>query len=185
MPRLLGFIACTVVSLGLCGCEKAQKFAADTREGYQMVENVAGQVARMAASLDTNDFAQAKELAVNIERVLSTRVLSWYLKILTAEETEGIDAAKALITELKTIKDLDAVEAKALEKIEAYFQKKTGKTGDFLVYLCALAAEAKYGHGAGNIVVTIADKYRASPIARNSLSTNVLAELEASQTNRN
>ena len=187
VTRVFGFVACTLVSLGLCGCDKAKKFTADTREGYRIAEDVASQIASMAASLDTNDLAKAKEMAVKIEQVLSTRVLSWYLKILTVEEIEGIDAARALIAQLKKDKDLDAVETTALEKIEAYFEKKTEKTGDFLIYLCALAAEAKFGHGGGGLVVAIVDSFRTSPMGARErpLSTNAIAELEASQTHTN
>ena len=187
VTRLLGFIGCVLVSLGLCGCDKAKKFTADTREGYRIAEDVARQIASMAAALDANDLAKAKEMAVKIEQVLSTRVLSWYLKILTVEEIEGIDAAKVLIAELKKTKDLDAVEAKALERIEAYFQEKTGKTGDLVVYLCALAAEAKFGHGGGGLVAAIVDRLRTSPMGDRvrPLGTNVIVELEASQTRTN
>jgi len=72
MKRTFGFSLVVLLSLGFPGCDNAKQFAAETREGYKMVEEVSGQVSKMVASLDTNDLAAAKETAAKIERVLST-----------------------------------------------------------------------------------------------------------------
>jgi hypothetical protein len=175
MKRSLGLILCVLLSIGILGCNDAKQFAAETREGYKMVEEVAGQVSKMVASLDTNDLAQAKEIAVKIEHVLSTRVLSWYFKILAVEETQGNDAARALIAELKKTDNINATETKALNEMDRYFQGKVGRTGDLLFLLCAIAAEHKYGHGGGELFLRLASRYRKFERYPPEAATNAVA----------
>jgi hypothetical protein len=168
----LPVVVCALLTLSLPGCDNAKQFVADSKEGYRIAEDIVGQIGKLSASLSTNDFAKAREIGAKLDHLLSTRVLSWYVRILAVEETEGSDAAKALIAELKKSEGLNAGELKALTQMESYFQNKTGRTGDILVVIGALAAEQKYGHGAGRLVVELSDKYRKSNLTVKPADTN-------------
>jgi hypothetical protein len=162
--RLLGLILCVLVGSGLAGCKEAKKFVADTQEGYQMVEEFARHLHGIRVSLSTNDFAKAREIGVKADQLLRTRILSWCVQLLIVEETEGVDAAKASVDRLKTSEGITTNELAALREIETYFQQKgDARTGDLLLYIGALIAEDKYGHGAGTVLYKAVDALRPAP----------------------
>src|SRR5688572_33427748 len=118
-------VLCAFLSIAIFGCNDAKQFVADSKEGYRIAEDIVGQIAKLGASVSTNDFAKAREIGAKLDHLLSTRVLSWYVQILALEETQGNDAARALIAELKKTEALTATELKALTEIESYFARKT------------------------------------------------------------
>ncbi len=165
MPRLLSVTFGILLGLVCAGCDDAKKLAYETKEGYHVLEQVAGQVAEMSASLRTNDFAGAKEIAGKLDVFLNTRVLSWTVQILATEEKDGVEAAKALIRKFNASENITADEQAALAKVQQYFQNKgREKTGDLAFLVAALVVEGKYGHGAGGVLLRLRETYRKSPL---------------------
>jgi len=177
MPRLLSITFGAVLGVVCSGCDDAKKLASETKEGYQVLEQVGGQVAEMSASLRKNDFSGAKEIAGKLDVFLNTRVLSWSVQILATEEKDGVEAARALIKKFNAIEGITADEQAALARIEQYFQNKgREKTGDLAFLVSALVVEGKYGHGAGGVLLRFRETYRNSPLPVPTGATNMPAQ---------
>lgn len=177
MSRLLLSAVGALLAFTLVGCNDAKKLVAETKEGYRVLEEVAGHVADMSASLRTNDFAKAKEFGAKADRLLSTRTFSWSIQLLATEETNGVDAAKALIARFKAAEGITADERAALAELEKYFQRKgKAKTGDIIFLVAAVTVEGKYGHGAGGVLLRARETYRKSALPAPALATNQPAQ---------
>lgn len=161
MLHRLVTVLCLLLALGLAGCDDARKLVEDSREGLEVIEEIAGKLSEFSASLSENDFAKAREIGAKIDHMLSTRVLSWLVQILVTEETEGVDAAKRLIQTLKRSEAITESESAALALIEEYFENKgRQRTVDIVVLVGALLVENKYGHGAGGLLLRLRETYR-------------------------
>lgn len=175
MTRFLPVLLCVVTVVGLAGCDDAKTFVKESKDGYRELEEVAGKLGQIAAAIKTNDFAQAKEFAGKVEPFLKTRVLSWTVQILAVEEKEGVAAARSALERLKLTEGITAGERVALDKMEAFYRDKTGRTGDLLVLIGAIAVEEKYGgHYAGAVFTQICQQLRISPATNTVNLTNTL-----------
>jgi hypothetical protein len=162
MIRFLTFPFFVAALLSLAGCDDAKKFVKESKEGYQELEEIAWKLGQVASAVKTNDFAQAKEFASKAESFLDTRALSWSVQVLAIEEKEGVDSARAAIERFRASENVTAGERRALDEMAKYYQGKTGLTGDLLVLVAAVAAEKKYGHGAGGVVAQLFQRIRPS-----------------------
>lgn len=175
MTRFFTLVLCVVTAVGLAGCDDARTFVKESKEGYRELEVIAGKLGEIAAAIKTNDFAQAKEFAGKVEPFLKTRVLSWAVQILAIEEKEGVAGARSAIERLKLTDGITAGERIALDKMEAFYRDKTGRTGDLLVLVGAIAVEEKYGgHYAGAVFAQICQQLRTSPATNTVNLTNAL-----------
>lgn len=175
MTRLLTVLLCVAAAVGMSGCDDARTFVKESKEGYRELEVIAGKLGEIAAAIKTNDFAQAKEFAGKVEPFLKTRVLSWTVQILAIEEKEGVAGARSAIERLKVTEGITAGERLALDKMEAFYRDKTGRTGDLLVIIGAVAVEQKYGgHYAGAVFAQICQELRTSVATNAPNPTNAL-----------
>ncbi len=170
MTRFLTLLVSLVVSLGFLGCDDAKKFVRDSKEGYKELEGIAQLLAQVASAISTNDFSRAKEFAAEAGNFLNTRVISWAVQVLVIEEKEGVESARAAIERFRATDSTTASERRALDEMANFYQGKTGRTGDLLVLVAAVAAEEKYGHGAGGIVAQLCQRLRP-PIPTSALSS--------------
>lgn len=176
MTRFLTFLLCIAALLSFLGCDDAKKFVKESKEGYQELEEIARKLGQVASAMKTNDYAQAREFAAKAEGFLNTRVLSWAVQVLAIEEKEGVEAARAAIERFRGSDSITAGERKALDEMTKFYQGKTGRTGDLIVLVAAVAAEEKYGHGAGGIVAHLCQGLRTST------ATNAVSFTNASNT---
>lgn len=172
MTRLLVLILC-VAAAGFLGCDDAKTFVKESKEGCRELEEIARRLGQVASAVKTNDFAQAKEFTRKLEPFLNTRVLSWAVQILATEEREGVEAARAAIERFRTSDSITAGERTALDKMQVFYRDKTGRTGDLLVIVAAIAVEEKYGgHGTGAVFIQICQKLRTHPSTNGVSVTN-------------
>jgi hypothetical protein len=173
MTRFLTLILCAAAAASFLGCDDAKTFVKESKEGYRELEEIAGKLGQIASAVKTNDFAQAKEFARKLEPFLNSRVLSWAVQILATEEKGGVEAARAAIERFRTSDGITAGEREALDKMQAFYRDKTGRTGDLLVLVAAIAVEEKFGgHGTGGLFIQICEKFRTHPMTGGVSVTN-------------
>jgi hypothetical protein len=164
---------CLLLALSGAGCGEAKKLADESKEGLRAAQALAGYLKGICDSLSTNNFVRAKELGGQADDFFNTRALSWCVQVLTIEEKEGVDAAKASIQRLKQTEGATTSELGALAKMETYFERKgADRTGDLVVMIGVIVAEKKYGHGAGGLVSKLCAAYRTPPRAAPITDTN-------------
>jgi hypothetical protein len=121
----------------------------------------------------TNDFAQAKEYARKLEPFLNTRVLTWAVQVLAIEEKEGAEAARQAIARFGTTKDITPSERAALGKMQDYYQGRSGRTGDLVVFVGAIIVDEKFGgHGAGGLFMQICETFRTAVTNGGAVTTS-------------
>ena len=175
MTRFLTILLCAAATVTLVGCDDAKTFVKESKEGYRELEEIAEKLGQIASAVKTNDFAQAKELAGKLEPFLNTRVISWAVQVLAIEEKEGVGAARAAIERFRTTEGITASERTALDKMQAFYREKTGRTGDLLVFVAAFAVEQKYGgHGTAAVFMQICQKLRTQTPTNAVSSSNTL-----------
>lgn len=172
MTHFLTFLLGIAASLSFLGCDDAKKYVKESKEGYQELEEIARKLGRVASAIKTNDYPQAREFAAKAEGSLNTRVLSWAVQILAIEEKDGVEAAKAAIERFRGGDMITAGERKALDEMAKFYQGKTGRTGDLIVLVAAVAADEKYGHGAGGLVARLCQGLRTSTVTNAVSFTN-------------
>jgi len=173
MTRFASSMLCVAALVSLLGCDDAKRFVKESKEGYQELEAIAGKLGEIAAAVKTNNFAMAKEFARELEPLLTSRVVSWTVQILAIEERDGVQAARAAIERFRGSDGMTASERTALEKLDAYYQDRAGRTGDLLVMIAAIAIEAKYGgHGTGAAFIQTCQQLRTQPSTNGVTGTN-------------
>jgi hypothetical protein len=134
------------------------------KEDYQQLEKIARELGQLASAVKESDFLGAGRYCGQLEPFLNTRVLLWTVQVLAIEEKDGVEAAKAAIERYRSTEGLTAGERAALDKLQAYYRDKTGRTGDLIVVVAALVVEEKFKHhGAGGTFLQICQKLRTHP----------------------
>jgi hypothetical protein len=164
MSRFLTLLLCTAALLVSVGCDNAKKFASDVKKEYQELETIARDIGQIATAVKASDYVGAGKYCRQLEPFLNAKVLLWTVQVLAIEEKDGVEAAKAAIERYRSTEGLTADERAALDKLQGYYRDKTGRTGDLIVVVAAIAVEEKFKHhGAGGTFLQICQKLRTHP----------------------
>lgn len=173
------FLICPLLAaLALSSCDQVNDIADKARKAQELVQKgndliqrgseLSGKVAvlqeqaqALQASVAAGDYGKAGEIAASMDQFSKSRVLSWYVQILSAEQKQDVAGARAKIAELRATPDITSLEKSALEKFEVAFNSKgSARSTDLVTGICTLIVADQYGQNAATLFDSVASEVR-------------------------